>query len=255
MSKLKILLIGQGKWSQNYQRTLQQFPNIHLTIAGRDNWRTEVNKKPDGVIICTPPDSHVQITLYVLQNNLPVIIEKPLALSLNECQKLQGFDAPILINHIHLFAQDYQHIRSTISPNQITLIDSIGTGALPERNYSTLWDYGPHDLAMILDLAQQMPINIKCQRMSDSLIYLIELQFGKFKANVVVGKTDIKRRYFRVNEMIYDANNSADHPLTNALQVFIDAIQGQQDYRLGLDLSLKVMRVLETCNNLALGKE
>lgn len=248
---INLLLIGRGNWSQNYQRTLQQFPNIHLTIAGKSDWQEKsLQLKYDGVIICTPPNTHVALALAFLKNNIPVMIEKPLALSLNECQKLQGFDAPILVNHQHLFAQDYQHIKQTILPNQIISIDSIGTSNHePRHGYSELFDYGPHDISMILDLAQQFPIEIKCQAVSDRRLFIIELQFEHFKTSSVVGHTEFKHRYFKVNNLIYDTDKTNDRPLTTSLQIFIQAIQGRKDDRLGLDLSLKIMQVLETCHN------
>src|ERR1700722_5597456 len=245
---LNLLLIGNGKFGQNYIKTLASFSNINLKVANRNNWQELIDNKPDGVLIATPPHLHIEMALQSLKNNIPTMIEKPLALDLNECQKLNAFNQSIiLVNHIHLFSKDYQYIKQNIKPYQIKHIDSIGASNNIERNYSELFDYGCHDIAMILDLMQQFPSSIKCEKFSDDRLFLIEMNFEGLKTSSVVGHIDIKRRYLKVNDQIYDGANTTDNPLTTAIQVFINAIQGKKDYRLGLNLSMKVMKVLDIC--------
>ncbi len=110
----KILLIGKGPWSKIYLKTLAEFPNLTVKNAGRD-WKEHVQCRcecmceecgcllPDGVIVCTPPDTHVEIASYFLARNIPCIIEKPLALSYEDAVKLKQFKTSVLVNNIHLF--------------------------------------------------------------------------------------------------------------------------------------------------------
>src|SRR5208283_3041583 len=101
--KYKLLLVGSGVWGQKYISTLSNFSAVSLEAASRDNWKELIDKKPDGVIVCTPPQSHVEIASYALSQNIPTMIEKPLALSLSEAKLLRQFSAPILVNYVHLF--------------------------------------------------------------------------------------------------------------------------------------------------------
>lgn len=251
LSGISIVLAGNGQWAQIYKSTIaKSFPNISLTTANRQNWKEHIDNKPDAVIVCTPPQSHIEIAEYALQRSIPTMCEKPLCLSLNEAETLKQYDTSnLLVNHIHLFSRQYQNVRQDCN-HKINYIRTIGQGDKPERDYSDLWDYGPHDIAMILDLVREYPKSIKCELISKRK-YGIVLEFSDFVSHSIIG-FGAKRRSFVAssNYGIYEYSDrftSSDLPLTNAIQVFIDAINGKTDYRLGLDLSLGVLRVLEEC--------
>jgi predicted dehydrogenase len=249
---MRILLIGSGAWGQKYISTLNDFPNVSLTVATRHNWKELIDSHPDGVIVCTPPSSHIEIASYALALNLPTMIEKPVSLSLREAQTLQQYSVPILVNHSHLFSHRYQKIKQNISSNSIDHIMTFGLGTVSHPDYSGLWDYGPHDLAMILDLTQQFPQAIQCLEVSPDCFSIV-LIFDKFQTTSLVGHYECRQKYLCIRndtQDIFDYQDTYcpnDRSLTNALQVFIDAIRGKPDYRLGLDLSLKVMQILEEC--------
>lgn len=247
-----LLLIGNGKWGKNYVSTLSEFPGVSLTIANRQNWKHLIDQDPDGVMICTPPQSHIEIASYALERDIPTMIEKPLALSLGEAQILRQYTAPILVNHIHLFANRFQYIKGAVDSKRlgdITDIYSVGLGDSLPRDYSELWDYGPHDVAMILDLMQRFPDEVYCQRKRRS--FVINMIFGQVKTYSLVGSDEYKDRFLDVGmdhqSVFYDRRDQNDLPLTNALQVFVAAIHGKPDYRLGLGVALKVTQVLEMC--------
>lgn len=254
---MNILLIGNGKWAQNYISTLSLFPNINLSIANRNNWKELINNNPNGVIVCTPPDSHIEIAEYSLLKQIPTMIEKPLSLSLHQAERLQQYKSVILVNHIHLFSTAYQNLKKLINPNKIDRIVSLGFNKGPIRSYSSLWDYGCHDLSMILDLSNQIPNDIKIEKIITETgeLFNIKLQFKTFETESLVGNGGLKpiRKFKIISDgliLIYDDNlRPSNHvaPLTNALNVFIDSISNKYDYRLGLDLSLKIIKILDYC--------
>lgn len=256
---MKLVLVGNGKWGKNYVNTLTSFPDITLQIANRDNWKSLINDLPDGVIICTPPSSHVEIASHSLSKNIPTMIEKPLSLSLLEAQQLQTFKSPILVNHIHLFAEAYQQLKNIVNNRRIESITSLGFNNGPIREYSSLWDYGCHDLSMILDLVNDFPEKIEAQEIKTETgsLFNIKLQFDTLTTESLVGNGGQKPiRKLKIDcdglKIVYDnAHRPAHHnlPLTNALNVFINAIKGIPDSRLGLDLSFKIIKILEICQN------
>lgn len=246
---MKFLLIGNGAFSKAYQSTLlRDFPNVSFDIATRNDWKEKINEGTNGVFVITHPDSHVQISKFALERNIPVMCEKPLAFTVKECEELLPYTAPILINHIHLFSDAYQDLKTKIKPYEITSIFSIGSGNNPPRAYSRLFDYGPHDISLILDLAQEFPWKIKCSKSEYGQSFHINLAFEGFDSLSIIGYSENRTRYLNVNEVYGYDGRVKEFPLTNAIKVFIDAIQGKPDYRLGLGLSLNVMRVLEECN-------
>lgn len=255
---IKLLLVGSGRWGQRYITTLASFTNISLQVGNRHNWKTLIEERPSGVIICTPPSAHIEIAKYALRKKIPVMIEKPLSLSLQEAEVLKDYSSPILVNHIHLFSNTFQELKRQAAAGKISYIRSRGYGKGPQRDYSGLWDYGPHDLSMILDIAGSFPkhISVKIVRSVEAgMLYEITMQFESFETSSIVGNgadqrcCDILVGFDGVAQR-YDAlDRRADivPPLTSALKVFIDAIQGGDDPRLGLDLPLKVIQVLESC--------
>lgn len=262
-----LLLIGSGAWGQNYIKTLKIFSGVKLEVADRTNWRQLIDKKPDGVIVATPPESHIEIAQHALIQDIPTMIEKPLALSSQDAKKLLSFEAPILVNHIHLFSEAYQKIKQFVSPDKITSIQTTGYGPSLPRTYSALWDYGSHDISMILDLVQSVPetvfVNrvIKCgQEAKGPEMFDLDLVFDTCNTQSTFGSSklfsvrDLTCRsitvHFEGMTLAYDDTARPSHhvpPLTNALCVFLNAISGISDSRLGLDLALKVTETLDRC--------
>ena len=251
----KVVLIGVGKWGQNYIRTLSSFSDVNLIVADRNNWKGLINNIPDRVIVATPPNSHIEIASYSMERDIPTMIEKPLALSLSDALKLEKFKTPVLVNHINLFCQSYENLVKIVGNKNITNISTNGFGNGPTRNYSSLWDYGPHDLSMILYLTKMMPKSIDISKITSNL-YNINMQFDDFSSNSIVGSGALYR--FRTIEVSFDGmkiyyndiNRPVSHkqPLQNALEQFING--NFNDDRFGLELSFKVLELLEYCNKI-----
>ena len=119
-----IVLIGAGKWGQKYISTMATIPDVKLVVADRSNWKRAVDEHPDGVIVCTPPESHVEIADYAMSRGMPAMIEKPLSLSLVEAEQLKKYQVPVLVNHVHLFSDAYQNIKKLVKDEQITFIEA-----------------------------------------------------------------------------------------------------------------------------------
>lgn len=252
-----LVLVGSGRWGQNYIKTLNQFSNVKLQIATRADWKQLIDNGCNGVIVCTPPESHIEIAKYVLEKNIPVMIEKPLSLSLSEASELLSFKSPILVNHIHLFSESYQKIKSIIDRYHIDYIKSANFNKGPIRTYSSLWDYGCHDLSLILDLSNDFPSKIEIDKIETQhgFLFNVKMKFDRFTSESLVGNGGSERiRTFSVtgeglNLTYDDMYRPVYHtpPLTKAIEIFLSSIDGYHDYRLGIDLSLKILNILEQC--------
>jgi len=263
---MNIVIVGNGVWGKNYVKTINEyFPSVKLKIATKADWWQLIGEKPQGVIIATPPDSHIKIALQALGQDIPCLIEKPLALSLVEAKKLEQFShIPILVSHIHLFSSWYQEMKLIIGNKEITEMVSYGANNGPIRNYSSLWDYGPHDLSMILDLKKQFPFKININRIDGSecnmALYEIKLEFenntGICKTTSLVGNgTNNKCRSIHVkfNDLTvshrYQDDNINDKPLKNMLDVFFGGINEKMDARFGLQQAFNILNILENFRN------
>ena len=62
-----------------------------------DNHEAVLENKPDAVIIATPASSHIEEAIFWLKHDIPVFIEKPLAISATQAKDLQPFAANSII--------------------------------------------------------------------------------------------------------------------------------------------------------------
>lgn len=257
---LNIGLIGTGKWGKNYIKTAQQFP-INLIILDRKLFnKTVSSKKLNGLIIATPPDSHIQLAEQALSFGIPCIIEKPLAFSLEEIDKIKQYNDLIIVNYTHLFSNSFQYIKS--AAKSINYIYSEGGNNGPSREYSALWDWAPHDLAMGLDLLGKYPNKVEYNETEGGNHHIMLSFSNHIKHRIMVGNAFKKKeRYLKVlsGSDVYGYNDLLPRglsknsdtidlantlPLYNLLNVFIDLIGGKSDYRAGLDLSIKITKIL-----------
>ena len=103
--KIKIGLIGLGKVAHLHARALQDVPHANFVAAcGRDIGRTQVFADEYGVraftdlsamlheidclIVCTPHPAHAEITVAAANAGVHILVEKPLAASLENCDRM-----------------------------------------------------------------------------------------------------------------------------------------------------------------------
>lgn len=233
--EINLGLIGAGKWGANYIRLIEGLDNVNiLAVATKNNrykntvsdnfqicnsWKELCEMDSlDGLIIATPPSSHIKIATYAISNNLPVLIEKPLSLDNAEVgvfyKNIIKEKAKVMVNFIHLYNPIYLEMKNQMKKmGMIKSIETKGGDWGPFRiNTPPMWDWGCHDIAMCIDLLQEEPSMIhkeiiKTKKPSmDSKLQVpqnikIQLTFSNnIYANIRVGNLMTKKyRYMRIN--------------------------------------------------------
>lgn len=177
---VRLGLIGAGRWGRNYIRTITGLDGLRLTaVASRNpgtaslvpdgcavspDWRELVTgKKIDGVVIATPPRQHAEMVRAAIDAKLPALVEKPLTLDLAEALALR--DAAVssggffMVGHTHLFHPAYRALKALapeLGPVR-ALRGEAGNFGPYRPDTPVLWDWGPHDVALCLDLMGKMP--------------------------------------------------------------------------------------------------
>lgn len=177
-------LVGFGRWGKVYLQTLLSLPDrcrlTHLCTSKPENaalvshpvaisasWRDLVRSDCDAVIIATPPQAHAEILEACLEAGKPCIVEKPFCLDVATAerlhQRIQASGIPVLVDHTHLFDPYYWSLRQALNeanePIRVMLSEGMGFGPFrPET--PALWDWGPHDLSLCLDLVGELPQQI-----------------------------------------------------------------------------------------------
>ena len=302
-------LIGAGRWGRNYIPTVAALDSATLVSVTSSNpqiarqippectvvadWReVAANTGVDGVIIATPPATHREMCDYALSHGTPVLVEKPTTLSLADTQALsdraRSRGVPLLVNHVHLFSSAYVELKM-LGPQlgTVTRIASFAGNFGPYReDCPVLWDWGPHDVAMCIDLLGTGASTIACSRIAGQPVengyaerLLIELAFDTgATAAIHLSTMDPKRRQFAVygtrGTAVYDdlapyklclfppgtvvldstdpstgtpVEIDATPPLARAVEAFVRAIDAGRFDPAPVDLAVEVARILERC--------
>jgi predicted dehydrogenase len=219
--------------------------------------------------VATHPAATVGYAVHFLRKNIPVMLEKPAGLSLDDALLLQkvanAHPVPLLVSHQHLFSSVYQELKKIVNEEEIMQIETAAGNDGPYRDYSFIWDYAPHDIAMILGLKQKEPklINAVIQSSSEyggQCEFAIAFDDGSTAITKIWNDRVPKKRQLQVksrnNLLIYDDLNYKDaliingekflvhygQPLTLATMSFLKAvgIGKTDDYRFGSAWALNI---------------
>jgi predicted dehydrogenase len=176
---MRLGLIGCGRWGRNIISTSRDLLDAKLVAVARANsgtactmpenccvfpdWRSLLDSNLiDGVIIASPAYTHAEIALAAMERHIPVLIEKPMALSIDDAEALLKSSIKnqtyATVDHIHLFNPAFRRMVEIMPTyGSILNISGIAGGPGPYRSdCSALWDWAPHDISMILTLTKKI---------------------------------------------------------------------------------------------------
>ena len=189
MSRLKVGVFGAGSWGRNHVRTLGALPEVELTAVCdiASERRAAVQRQYPGVlvtehadpafdrceavVIATPAASHAPLARQAVERGLPVLIEKPFALSVREAERVgelaEKRGVPVLVGHLLLFHPAVELLKRMIDGGDLGDIyylysQRVNLGQVrPDEN--ALWSFGPHDVSVALHLLGVAPVRVTAQ--------------------------------------------------------------------------------------------
>ncbi len=172
-------LVGLGRWGRRLARTLASSPDVRLVrVSTHDPSRVrdlglscEIVTDPllvlrahdvDAVVLAVPPRIQPALIHEAISAEHPVLAEKPLALSVTEAEEIAAHAAEravfVLVDHTQLFSPAYEALRALVDGREVREIEATAGGRGPiRRDIPVLWDWGPHDVALCLDLLGRRP--------------------------------------------------------------------------------------------------
>lgn len=178
-------LVGFGYWGPNYARILSSSKRAELkwiVDLDRKLLKRAKNKYPgsrvstnykevledpsvDALIIATPTVTHYQIVKDALLAHKNVMVEKPLANSYKDAQKLTKLAGSskkvLLVGHTYLFHPAIASLKKEIKKGvlgNILFLVAQRTNLGPIRSdVNAMWDLAPHDISNILYLSDSIP--------------------------------------------------------------------------------------------------
>jgi len=207
--RLKCAVIGVGKMGINHVRVYASIPQVKFVGIG------EVNKtlgekvasqyglnhytdykdlimaeQPDLVSICVPTSFHYQVASYFLRKNINILLEKPIATTVDEAKALvalaKKYKTSLLVGHIERFNPAVKKVKQIINSGKIGKVTSIiarRVGGFPFqiRDANIMVDLAIHDLDIVNYLLDSIPqiINVDKHRIhtktrEDSVEYFLQ---------------------------------------------------------------------------------
>lgn len=84
-----------------------------------DYKKMQENEELDGVILNLPHFLHKEVTIYFLEHKVPVLIEKPMAISTAECDAMMDASVknstPLAVGHVQKYLECYRKLKEIIS--------------------------------------------------------------------------------------------------------------------------------------------
>ena len=295
---MRLGLIGAGRWGKRYISTICAMSDVELAYLASSNpaskglvadschvtadWRDLISARDlDGIIIATPPHTHMVIALAAIEAGLPVLIEKPLTLAIAEAKQIANAAVRcgvlVVVDHTHLYSPAYRELKQRGKQlGALMGLQSCGSNWGPFRTDTPmLWDYAPHDVAMCIDLAGKTPagwdaVVEKCMTTTEGSGAAIQLQlhFVGTVAQIRVSNVDQdKNRWLEATyvggKLRYDdlrepkltfipANSSlpqevstaATLPLTVVVQEFCEKIAAGMHSDPSLELGIRIVAIL-----------
>jgi UDP-2-acetamido-3-amino-2,3-dideoxy-glucuronate N-acetyltransferase len=182
----KIALVGCGYWGKNLCRNFHELGALFSVVDASKNGQitarsiapdTQITDSIDdvliddqiqGVALATPAETHADLAIQAMQAGKDVFVEKPMALSLEDAEKVKKVveetGQVLMVGHLLEYHPAVLELSEMISSGELGKINYIYSNRLNFGKVRTeenaLWSFAPHDVAVILRLMGQAPIEV-----------------------------------------------------------------------------------------------
>ena len=187
---MNTLLVGAGYWGKNFIRLLENKDNLFNLKYILDSQNNLPNFKSfsnieeldnviediDCAIICTPTKTHYEVSKYLLDKKIHLLVEKPLTSNLLEAEELFNIanqnDLVLLTDHTFLYNTSIMYIIEFIKNGELGELIHISferTNLGPIRtDVSCLWDLATHDISIMNALIDEEILSLNASGFSSN---------------------------------------------------------------------------------------
>jgi predicted dehydrogenase len=191
VSPVRVAAVGCGYWGPNVIRNLDAVDGFDLCcicdadprrlrpVAARyPAARTTTNVEDilddpsiDALYLATPVSTHYELTRRALQGGKHVLIEKPLATTVDQAEELAELadrnHRTLMVGHTFVFSPPVRKVRELLDAGGIGPIYYIETTrvnlGLFQKDVSVLWDLGPHDVSILIYWLKEVPMYVSAR--------------------------------------------------------------------------------------------
>jgi len=245
---MKVAVIGVGSMGKNHARVFSELPGADLlAVADADPTLAKVvgenhgarsysdyrqmlkSEQPEAVSVAVPTAMHEEVGMAVLESGAHVMIEKPIAATLESGKRLidkaRSIKRQLMIGHIVRFNPAIQALKQKLVAGELGRIFQIfcrRAGPFPARirDVGVVIDLAPHDLDTMRFLSGREPVRLYAEteqrihtehedllwatlRFDDGMVGSLEINWltpTKIRETLVLGE----RGLFRLDDLTQD---------------------------------------------------
>jgi predicted dehydrogenase len=191
MSEVRVAQAGLGYWGSNLLRNLLAVRNAQVVaVADPDGRRLSDaalrglqaaatpdfaellrNADIDAIVISTPAATHASLVEQALQAGKHVLVEKPLALTVEESRRLvelaERTNRILMVGHTFLYNFAVRRLKDYVQQGELGDVLYIYAQRLNlgrvRHDVNALWNFGPHDVSIMLYLLDRSPIEVSAR--------------------------------------------------------------------------------------------
>jgi predicted dehydrogenase len=184
-------VVGLGYWGPNLARAFDALPGARLTwLCDRDldaQARAAVrhpdarltadlddllnDDELDAVVVATPPTTHADLALQALRADKHVFVEKPLALTARDADRVVAEanrrNRCLIVGHVLLHHPAIRKLKELVETNALGDVYYLYANrqnlGKVRRDENALWSLGPHDIAVLLYLLDDEPVEVSAR--------------------------------------------------------------------------------------------
>jgi predicted dehydrogenase len=187
-------LAGVGYWGSKLARNVHEATGSRLAaICDPDTARLEATGERylnarrftdfdellasddiEGVVIATPAFQHADHARAALDAGKHVLVEKPLALTVADCDDLveraEATQLTVMVGHTFVYSEPVRYLRRLIESGDLGRVlyayaHRLNLGVIRE-DLNALWNFGPHDVSILLYLLDGLPQRVAARQYS-----------------------------------------------------------------------------------------
>ena len=188
--KKNIAVVGCGYWGKNLVRNffelgaLYSVSDVNSEIAKKFADQYQVNylkfdetindENVKGVVLSVPAKHHSSMAVDAIKKGKHVFVEKPIALNEKEINVMietaKDNNVKLMVGHLLHYHPIFKEIKNIVKEGQIGKLQYIHSNRLSFGRFRSeediIWSFAPHDISMILSLANEKPSIVKCNSKS-----------------------------------------------------------------------------------------
>lgn len=186
-SDVRVAVVGCGMWGRNLVRTMASLGNLRVVadadpmvsgaVAAEHGVEAHTVEEViaaddiDAVVIAAPARDHADLALTVLDHGKHAYVEKPLALTLVDAERVvaraRQRGRTLMVGHLLQYHPAFLALRDLVRKGELGPLRYLYSNRLNlgrvRREENSLWSFAPHDISMILGLLGEEPVEVSAQ--------------------------------------------------------------------------------------------